>query len=274
MAELHVITFDDMPTEICGSTEEYSIRPLSTPEIVSIEDFFFSKEEATRMENNGYEIILPISSTDTKNLIEYLTLSEFALSILTVSGYYSFNIVAVFSNEKCIKAISLPRHEPGTSEKVAFSNGMNSSIAIHWLQRCLLAKRNHKERMHIMAERYVRYRRSGRIHDGLLELCICLESLLDSQTEIAFKFGVCLAKITDVKGQEADHIANLLSDLYDVRSKLAHGDPSAEKALGKIKPYLAELHSLAKRILTTYVWYASEHNRNEWKAYLRNNLFN
>ncbi len=130
-----------------------------------------------------------------------------------------------------------------------------------------------KDRMHITASRYVRYARSENISDGLMDLCICLESLLDSQFQISFRFGVCLTKLTGEKGQKAEEMATLLSELYDLRSKIAHGDPAAIKMLKQIEPKRAALHMLARRILTTYVFFMSEHLRHEWQSHVRSSIY-
>ena len=70
-----------------------------------------------------------------------------------------------------------------------------------------------------------------------------------------------------------EKMANLLSRLYDIRSKLAHGDPQAAKQLKKFESDLPELDKLARKILTMYVLYMSEHSRDDWKSHVRTSLF-
>jgi uncharacterized protein YutE (UPF0331/DUF86 family) len=126
--------------------------------------------------------------------------------------------------------------------------------------------------MHITADRYVRYARTQHLKDSLLDLCISLESLLDSQTEIAFRFGTCLAKVTGQKGKAAETTAGLLSHLYGLRSKIVHGaDP--EKELKKIESHLPNLHTIAQVILTKYVLFMSEHSRADWRQHLNALIF-
>ena len=106
-----------------------------------------------------------------------------------------------------------------------------------------------------------------------MDLSISLESLLDSRTEISFKFGACLAKVTGESGKRAEEISELLSELYDVRSRIAHGDPAAAKGLINIEPKLPSIRRLARKVLTTYILFMSEHSREEWKKHLRSCLF-
>jgi len=106
-----------------------------------------------------------------------------------------------------------------------------------------------------------------------VDLCISLESLLDASTEISFRFGLSLAKITGERGAQAEVLADLLSDLYDVRSKIAHGDPQATKLLERLRPRLPALHQLSRRILTLYILYMSDNSRANWKAHVRASQF-
>ena len=64
----------------------------------------------------------------------------------------------------------------------------------------------------------------------------------------------------------------LLSDLYDLRSKIVHGT-EATKEHKKIDPHVERLRYIARQILSTYVLYISEHTRDEWKKHLRSSLF-
>lgn len=103
-----------------------------------------------------------------------------------------------------------------------------------------------------------------------MDLCICLESLIEADTEISFRFGTTLAKVT--RDKEAEEISHLLSELYNLRSKVVHGtDPSKEHR--KMTPNTAKLRSVARAILTTYVLFMTEHTKDEWKRHLRSSLF-
>jgi hypothetical protein len=130
-----------------------------------------------------------------------------------------------------------------------------------------------KERMHITASRYVRFLRADNVPDGLMDLCISLESLLDAQSEISFRFGACLAKFTGASGQTAQESAKLLWELYDLRSKIAHGDPKATKLIREIEPKIPILRILSRKILTNYILFMSGHTRDEWTAHLKSCLF-
>ena len=116
----------------------------------------------------------------------------------------------------------------------------------------------------------MRYSRQDRSLDALVDLCICLESLIESQTEISFRFGTTLAKVT--RDKSAEDTSLLLSDLYDLRSKVVHGADSS-KEYKKIAPNIDKLHAVARAILTHYVLYMAEHTKDEWKKHLRRSIF-
>jgi hypothetical protein len=73
---------------------------------------------------------------------------------------------------------------------------------------------------------------------------------------------MCLARITELK--HAEEISELLSDLYDLRSKVVHGTDSA-KEYKKVVPNAAKLRLAARTVLTAYVLYMTEHTKEEWK---------
>lgn len=138
------------------------------------------------------------------------------------------------------------------------------------MRQVLTARAQTKDRLHIVADRFVRYSRSNDSWDALVDLCICLEALIESQTEISFRFAICLTKISQLKDPET--VSELLSDLYDLRSKVVHGaDPRKEHK--KLQPRLSQIRFVARAILSAYVLFLSEHTKDDWKKHLRRSLF-
>ena len=181
-------------------------------------------------------------------------------------------MMAVFTDGACNFARILDEQWTVVASPT-FSKRLNGIAIAQWLRRCATARTNLKTRIEVTASRYVRYQKANNLADGLMDLCISLESLLDSQTEISFRFSTCLSRIVGERGAGEKQSANLLSRLYDIRSKLAHGDPEATKLLKKIELDLPELNKLARKILTTYVLYMSEHSREDWRIHVRTSLF-
>jgi hypothetical protein len=272
MFELYAITRDSIPKRLHGIEGDYALRPMSRPEILSVEDSFFSQGYERKLARTSNAVIFPEARRDVKSLDENAILAEFSLSLVTTSGHPCLSSVALFDQGQCVLAKHLGR-SPGNISAPRFTRGMNAVGMREWIKRCQLARTNVKDRMHITASRYVRYSKADNLADALLDLSISLESLLDSQTEVSFRFGVCLAKVTGEKGKKAEEMASLLSQLYSVRSKLAHGDPTAAKLLKVLEPKLPVLRRAVRKILTTYVLFMSEHSREEWRAHVRGSIF-
>ena len=203
MFELYAITSDSIPKRLNGIEAGFALRSISTIEILSVEDFFFSQGQERKLSKSSSAVIFPETSKDLAALEEGATLAEFSLSLLTVSGHPSFSSVALFDKGHCILAKHLGR-STGNISAPKFASTMNAVGAREWLKRCILARNNSKDRMHITANRYLRYAKAPDLSDSLLDLSISLESLLDSQTEVSFRFGVCLAKVTGETGKKSN----------------------------------------------------------------------
>jgi hypothetical protein len=238
MPDLSLITRHPLPKRLEGGFSHFSLGPLPKQQLLSIEDRFFECGQRVQLQEDSSAVVLPDVAPDDWAVQRAVTLSEFSLSVLTVSGHVSFTVAAVFSGGTCTKATTLAAGEVATPE---FIETISGAGAAQWLRRCSFAQKELNDRLHTTARRFVRFARSGGDADGLLDLCISLESLLDSQTEVSFRFGVSLAKAAGGKGATAREMAELLSQLYDFRSKLVHGDPAASKLLTKLEPKLPAL---------------------------------
>ena len=270
--DFFALTTDPIPQRLHGTDSKCAIRSLYPKERLGIEDQFFKNGVQARLDPNTTAVVISRTFNDDDDLEERAILVEFALSILTISGFQPIRIAADFVNGDCNKAAIRHQAVP-TLAAATFATSLEGAGATSWIVRFLNARNTTPDRMHITADRFVRYSQGRNLKDGLMDLCISLESLLESQSEVSFRFGVCLTKVTRLKGKQAEETARLLSALYDLRSKLAHGDPAASKLLDKIKPSLVELRRIARSILTYYVLYLSEHSRPEWKQHLNTLLY-
>ena len=268
MSDLYLVTTSQLPKRVCGSYSRYSLGTLDKSKLLRIEDRLFSDGQRIAIPNTSGCIVVP-DITDA-SVDETIAVCEFGLALLTVAGHPSFRLAALFSGTRCVRAWMLPERFVPTAE---FVDTVTGKAAAQWLSRCILSMTKLKERLHITARRYVRFATASDEADGLLDLCISLESLLDSQSEVSFRFGISLVKACEKRGTEASEAADLLSDLYDVRSKLAHGDPCALKKVRLLTPHLPALRQLANHILTVYILYTSEHSRDDWKKHLKEKLF-
>jgi hypothetical protein len=268
MADYYALTGDPLPAALHGADGEYSIRILSERERLAVEDYFFRKETKISLNPKTTAVIVPQGQTANATIEDFAILVEFALGILTVSGFQPVTIVAVLNSSSCSDALRRSYHE--TTAPPAFAKKVVKGAASTWVRRFFAARRSTKDRMHITADRFVRYSKMNNSRDALVDLSICLESLIESQTEISFRFATCLAKVAGFRN--AEEISHLLSDLYDLRCRIVHGaDPAKEHK--KIQPDVDKLRLAARAILTTYVLYLTEHTKEEWKRHLSRSLF-
>jgi len=268
MADYYALTRDPLPTALHGADSGYSIRVLSDRERLAIEDYFFSRNVRITLNADTTAVIFPQSQAADATMEDVAVLIEFALAILTVSGFQPVTVVAVIGASNCSDALQRSYHE--VTAPPAFAKKVVKGAASTWVRRFFAARRSTKDKMHITADRFGRYSRLSDTRDALVELCICLESLIESQTEISFRFSMCLAKIAGLPN--AEEISGLLSDLYSLRSKVVHGTDST-KEHKKIAAEVAKLRLVARAILTTYVLYLTEHSKDEWKKHLSRSLF-
>jgi hypothetical protein len=268
MAELYALTSEPLPEALHGADGSFGIRTLSDRERIAIEDHFFKTNSKIQLPPSTTAVVVAQNETDRASSEEFAVLVEFALAVLTVSGFQPVTTVATFSSTTCTEA--LQRHVPKPNDRPTFAKKVVKTTASTWLRHFFAARGKTKDKLHVMSERFVRYSKTRNSLDSLLDLCICLESLIDSQTEVSFRFGTCLAKV--VGGKEAEEISDLLSDLYDLRSRVVHG-ADATKEHKKVDPHSVRLRLVARSILTSYVLYLTEHTKDEWKKHLRSALF-
>jgi Apea-like HEPN len=268
MADYYAITSNPLPTPLHGADSDHAIRTLLERERLAVEDYFFRKNVKVALSPSTTAVVVPQDQTANATMEDFAVLAEFALAILTVSGFQPITMVATLNASTCSDALQRFHREPPTSPR--FAKKVVDAAASTWIRHFFVARRKTKDKLHITADRFVRYSRQSSSLDALVDLCICLESLIESQTEISFRFGTTLAKVTGDKN--AEEISELLSDLYDLRSKVVHGTDSS-KEHKKIEPHSVKLRLVARAILTTYVLFLTEHTKDEWKRHLRRSLF-
>lgn len=267
MADYYALTGTPLPATLHGVDADYSIRTLSERERVSIEDYFFRNGIKLSLRPETTAVIVPQADANAATMEDLAVLVEFALGVLSLSGFEPITTVATLGASGCSAGLQRPRVETVNPPK--FPKKVVKSAASTWIRYFFGARRKAKDRLHITADRFVRYLKTNDTRDALVNLCICLESLIESQTEISFRFSVCLAKVAGQKDAEA--ISDLLSDLYGLRSKVVHGT-DATKEHNKVGPNTAKLRSVARSILTAYILYVTDHTKEEWKQHLRSSL--
>lgn len=106
-------------------------------------------------------------------------------------------------------------------------------------------------------------------HDRLVDLCICLESLIAGSSELRYRFSQMHAMIAEPDASKRVAAFRLFSDFYDARSKVVHGDSGASAKVATVEARWSELIEYAKASLAYYFAYLSENNRSAWDEHIK-----
>ena len=273
MAELYVLLNNPVHASIAGTHSGYALRNLREEESISLEDLLFKDDVKSDISDKQGVVIFPDVTFSPDSVREHAILTEFALGLLATDGRATPAIAASFSHGKCIAAQLLPNANDPQSE-LTFPPAISQPAISQWLRLCAQAARKAGKVFLITGLRFSRYLKSEDPFDATLDLSIALESLLSAQSEISFRFSVCLARIAAEKGADGEESYNLLKKLYDLRSKIAHGDPEAGKLLKQLEQDngMARLRQTSRTILTAYVIFLQDHSQKEWKEMLTHQL--
>lgn len=121
-------------------------------------------------------------------------------------------------------------------------------------------------------ERICRANRYGSSTDGIIDLAISLECLVQTQTEVKFQFALNHSLVNVSETQRRFEIFTLLQSLYDVRSKLVHGGAFGKSDSVKLKSVQDNWNTLVKLCrenITYYILFCSKHGANSWADHLR-----
>jgi hypothetical protein len=272
MTELIVLISDALPTRYEGASHGFAVQPLGVPHKIAIEDYFDKRNQRTTFPASAFVIRMPAAGERVAQNNPSILLAEFALTLLATGGHPKLSFASLFRKGKCIDCTQLPS-ALWSFATPQFVSRINEDAAAQWVCRCSMAHKTNGDRIDIAARRFVRFSRFVDPADALLDLCISLESLLNSQTEVSFRFGLSLAKLIGLNGAGAQSTAELLGNLYKLRSKLAHGDPGAHKLLSQMQADLPKIRKIAREILVRYVLYLGDHSRREWDEHLETCIY-
>jgi hypothetical protein len=128
----------------------------------------------------------------------------------------------------------------------------------------------------IVIGRICRAFRQGPTPDGIIDLAIALECLVDAKLEIKFQFSLFHALINESDPTFRSTLFGQLQTLYDVRSLNVHGGkPSAadKRKMKAVDDNWQSLLSIARENLTYYIEYCRVNGSKTWTDHLRKLAF-
>ena len=102
--------------------------------------------------------------------------------------------------------------------------------------------------------------------DRIIDLAVCLESIFDSQTEIAYKFSLYNSFLGSTNPTDRMSTFKLLKKFYRVRSGLVHGGQEVSTAW--YQEAWPQLLKTAKLSLMSKIAFLADNNPNQWQDFL------
>ena len=128
----------------------------------------------------------------------------------------------------------------------------------------------------VMIGRICRAFRQGPSADGVIDLAIALECLVDTKLEIKFQFSLFNCLINEADPIARAQLFSHLQQLYDVRSLNVHGGKpgtSEKKKIKAVKDQWNLLLAVARANLTYYVEFCRAKGSDAWGQHLRELAF-
>lgn len=113
--------------------------------------------------------------------------------------------------------------------------------------------------------------REGPTPDGIIDLAIAMEGMVQTKIEIKFQFSLFNSLMSSSDLEVRRERFALLRDLYDSRSLMVHGGkPSKgdQKKIAKVTEHWGGLISLARANLTYYLNFCSHRAHKDWGDHL------
>lgn len=268
--EVRILYREELVEALFGLHSDVEIRAVRDSERVFIEDHLFDETGERHSLCHANTCIAIQGHHELPTLSDIGDVCDFGLTIAERTGAIQAIVVAYFVGNRIEDFIIREPKAPGAIERLG--KKLNETGLAQWLARVFQAYRKDPVRLHITATRFLRFRQSANTVDRLTDLCISLETLLGSQTEIQFRFSVCLARLGGNRGDLAKAEVEMLQALYKFRSKVLHGDPAYRKLLKNIEPRCEQIGLVARKKLVLYFLFLSENSKSKWEEHLNAEL--
>ena len=108
--------------------------------------------------------------------------------------------------------------------------------------------------------------------DQLLDATICFETMMPGNTELIYRLSQNISFIVGTSAPERLDIFDNMKKLYDVRSKLVHGDlksKGTEKKIEDVKNNWPIFEKYLKSAATYYLLFLSQNSKDNWENHLK-----
>jgi hypothetical protein len=107
--------------------------------------------------------------------------------------------------------------------------------------------------------------------DKLLDATICFESMTPGNTELVYRLSQNISFIVGSNPIERLIIFEKMKTLYDVRSKLVHGDlnETAKKKINEVKVDWKIYEKYLRSTVTYYLLFLSQYKKKDWEQHIK-----
>jgi hypothetical protein len=125
-------------------------------------------------------------------------------------------------------------------------------------------------KLDVTIEHFVSALGQSDLSSGLLDIAICLESLISSNTDLAFRFAHELVRLPTSEGEDLGEALGTLKEIYKFRSAHVHGrrDKGYPRMKRELLQQWPDLEHLLKRIVAYAIEFHSAERATGWDTHL------
>lgn len=258
-----------IPSEIPISLSEKvalrQIRPDDLATITADEKF-----EVGFLKGSSYTITIDEfdSSSSWSNSLKSILAAVFSLNVYSSEGAISIDsayVIRTLRKRTVHERKELPHHHHGNKSKFKIDKSTKLAAAESLFSSVQSAINKHKP-LQLTLSRFNSSLGRSSPQDRLIDLCIALESVFQSQSEITFQFSLFNSLLAETDFQKRHEIFRKLKKLYNQRSQLVHGSHDLDQAwFDEAWPSLV---AIAKAAILRKIDFLAENSHDEWKAHL------
>ena len=255
----------EVPISLSDKVALRQIRPEDLATITADEKF-----DAVQLKGSTFTITVDGYDVDENwnaALMKVLS-AAFSLNVYSEQQAISVDSAYVIRNlrkRSVYERKDLPHHHHGKKGPFKIAKGTDFSSTETLFSSVQTALDKHKP----LALTLSRFNSSlGRVssQDRLIDLCIALESVFQSQTEITFQFSLFNSLLAETDPTKRHTIFKLLKKLYGQRSKLVHGAKELDQDW--FEEAWPSLVAIAKAAILRKVDFLARHDHDAWKEHL------
>jgi hypothetical protein len=108
-------------------------------------------------------------------------------------------------------------------------------------------------------------------YDQIIDITISLESIVESSTEIKFRFSLYNSLVAEPDTMKRRATFEMFETLYDARSAIIHGDIKSRANAKKIeatRQSMRDIHKAAVAVVSYYLMYQFKERKTPWKDHM------